>query len=109
MAAAIPGLRSLLKLAPINLTDGAVIASSVLVPLLVSEATKATGGDGRDGGDGGDGRDGRDGGDGGDGRDGGDGGDGEVEGDEVGLLLSAPTGEGEVFPVVARLYGEEEG
>jgi Ca2+-transporting ATPase len=37
---AVPGLRGLLKLAPIDLTDSAVIAGSALMPLLISEATK---------------------------------------------------------------------
>lgn len=45
VAAVIPGLRSLLKLAPIGLIDSGVIASSVLIPLLVSEGTKEDGGD----------------------------------------------------------------
>jgi Ca2+-transporting ATPase len=37
---AIPGLRNLLKLAPISWVDSVVIASSILLPLFISEATK---------------------------------------------------------------------
>lgn len=37
---AVPGFRRFLKLAPLSWTDSAVIAMSVLLPLLVSEATK---------------------------------------------------------------------
>jgi P-type Ca2+ transporter type 2C len=40
LSAAVPGLRSILKLAPINLVDGVVIASTALLPLLVNEGTK---------------------------------------------------------------------
>jgi P-type Ca2+ transporter type 2C len=40
LSAAIPGLRYLLKLAPINLVDGVVIGSTALLPLLVNEGTK---------------------------------------------------------------------
>jgi Ca2+-transporting ATPase len=40
LSAAVPGLRYLLKLAPINLVDGVVIASTALLPLLVNEGTK---------------------------------------------------------------------
>jgi P-type Ca2+ transporter type 2C len=40
LAAAIPGLRQLLKIAPISPLDLAVIAASALMPLLVNEATK---------------------------------------------------------------------
>lgn len=36
----IPGLRSLLKLAPINALDGVVIGSSAFLPFVVNEATK---------------------------------------------------------------------
>jgi Ca2+-transporting ATPase len=36
----IPGLRSLLKVTPINLLDGVVIASSALLPLVINEASK---------------------------------------------------------------------
>jgi Ca2+-transporting ATPase len=36
----IPGLRSLLKITPINLLDGVVIASSALLPLVINEASK---------------------------------------------------------------------
>jgi Ca2+-transporting ATPase len=39
----IPGLRSLLGLAPISLVDGAIIAVSAILPLLVNEATKGEG------------------------------------------------------------------
>ena len=37
---AIPGLRNLLQVTPLNLLDGAVIGNSALVPLLFNEATK---------------------------------------------------------------------
>ncbi|MFI5355338.1 MAG: cation-translocating P-type ATPase, partial [Desulfobaccales bacterium] len=37
----VPGLRSLLGLAPVGLLDGLVISASALLPLLVNEATKA--------------------------------------------------------------------
>lgn len=40
LAISIPQLRSLLKITPINLVDGLVIAASALVPLLVNETTK---------------------------------------------------------------------
>ncbi len=40
VAAAIPGLRGLLQLTPINMVDSAVIGASALLPLLVNEATK---------------------------------------------------------------------
>lgn len=40
VAAAIPGLRGLLQLAPINMVDSAVIGASALLPFLVNEATK---------------------------------------------------------------------
>ena len=40
LAIAIPQLRSLLKIAPINLLDAAVIGSSAFLPLLVNESTK---------------------------------------------------------------------
>ena len=39
----IPGLRSLMKVTPLNLLDGAVIANSALLPLLFNEATKPHG------------------------------------------------------------------
>lgn len=39
---AIPGLRNLLKLAPINFLDWIVIGGSALLPLLVNESTKKT-------------------------------------------------------------------
>jgi Ca2+-transporting ATPase len=38
----IPGMRNLLKVTPLNPLDGAVIASSALLPLLVNEETKST-------------------------------------------------------------------
>jgi Ca2+-transporting ATPase len=37
---AVPGLRSLLGLAPVSLLDGLVISGSAVLPLLVNEATK---------------------------------------------------------------------
>lgn len=40
LAAAIPGLRQLLTLTPINLLDGAVIGTSALLPFVVNESTK---------------------------------------------------------------------
>jgi Ca2+-transporting ATPase len=40
LAAAVPGLRNLLKLTPISILDGAVIGASALLPLLVNEGTK---------------------------------------------------------------------
>ncbi|MDZ8185294.1 MAG: HAD-IC family P-type ATPase [Nostoc sp. ChiSLP02] len=40
IAAAVPGLRQLLNLTPINLIDGAVIGTSALLPFVVNEATK---------------------------------------------------------------------
>ncbi|RMF22534.1 MAG: cation-transporting P-type ATPase [Cyanobacteria bacterium J083] len=36
----IPGLRELMQVTPLNLLDGAVIANSALLPLIVNEATK---------------------------------------------------------------------
>jgi hypothetical protein len=36
----IPGLRSILGLAPVGLVDGMVIGGAALLPLLVNEATK---------------------------------------------------------------------
>jgi Ca2+-transporting ATPase len=41
-AIALPPLRNLLKITPIGILDGAIIAGSALVPLLVNEATKDT-------------------------------------------------------------------
>jgi Ca2+-transporting ATPase len=43
LAIAIPPLRSLLRIAPINLVDGAVIGASAVLPLLVNESTKGIG------------------------------------------------------------------
>ncbi|WP_414752502.1 cation-translocating P-type ATPase [Anabaena sp. CCY 9910] len=43
LAVAVPPLRTLLKITPINLVDGAVIGGSALLPLIVNEATKNTG------------------------------------------------------------------
>ncbi|PLZ26977.1 ATPase [Fischerella thermalis WC559] len=40
LAIALPPLRSLLKLTPINIVDGLVIGASALLPLLVNESTK---------------------------------------------------------------------
>ncbi|MGO9394381.1 MAG: HAD-IC family P-type ATPase [Desulfobaccales bacterium] len=40
LTAAVPGLRSLLGLAPVGLLDGLVISGSALLPLVVNEATK---------------------------------------------------------------------
>ncbi|HAX77386.1 MAG TPA: hypothetical protein DCY88_16520 [Cyanobacteria bacterium UBA11372] len=40
LAAVVPGLRSLLQIAPINIVDSAVIATSAVLPLLVNESTK---------------------------------------------------------------------
>ena len=40
LAAAVPGLRNLLQLTPINLVDSAVIGASAVLPLLVNEGTK---------------------------------------------------------------------
>jgi Ca2+-transporting ATPase len=40
LSAAVPGLRQLLRLAPIRAVDALVIGSSAIVPLLVNEATK---------------------------------------------------------------------
>jgi Ca2+-transporting ATPase len=40
LAIAVPGLRKLLKITPIDLLDGLVIGSSALLPLLVNESTK---------------------------------------------------------------------
>ncbi|MCU0574722.1 MAG: cation-transporting P-type ATPase [Syntrophobacteraceae bacterium] len=42
----VPGLRGLLGLTPIGLMDGAVIAATAALPLLVNESTKAVGADG---------------------------------------------------------------
>ncbi len=36
----VPGLRSLLGLAPVGLLDGLVISGTALLPLVVNEATK---------------------------------------------------------------------
>ncbi|MBD2342544.1 cation-translocating P-type ATPase [Anabaena subtropica] len=44
LAVAVPPLRNLLKITPINLVDGAVIGGSALLPLIVNEGTKNTGG-----------------------------------------------------------------
>ncbi|UKO96139.1 cation-translocating P-type ATPase [Nostoc sp. UHCC 0870] len=43
LAIAIPPLRNLLKITPINLVDGAVIGASAVLPLLVNEGTKGIG------------------------------------------------------------------
>jgi Ca2+-transporting ATPase len=43
LSLAIPGLRNLLKLTPVNFLDTAVIASSALLPLVVNELTKEEG------------------------------------------------------------------
>ncbi|MCX7595642.1 MAG: HAD-IC family P-type ATPase, partial [Fischerella sp.] len=40
LAMVVPPLRSLLKITPIDIVDGAVIGSSALLPLLVNESTK---------------------------------------------------------------------
>lgn len=40
LAAVVPGLRGLLQIAPINIVDTAVIATSAVLPLLVNEGTK---------------------------------------------------------------------
>jgi Ca2+-transporting ATPase len=45
MAIGIPQLRSLLKIAPIDAVDGAVICASALLPLLVNESTKSGNGE----------------------------------------------------------------
>ncbi len=45
LAIAIPPLRNLLRITPINLVDGAVIGASAVLPLLLNEGTKGTGGD----------------------------------------------------------------
>jgi Ca2+-transporting ATPase len=37
---AIPGLRNLLGITPISISDGIVIGGSALLPLLVNEGTK---------------------------------------------------------------------
>ncbi|WP_313932000.1 MULTISPECIES: HAD-IC family P-type ATPase [Nostoc] len=42
LAIAVPPLRNLLKITPLNLVDSAVIGSSALLPLLVNESTKNT-------------------------------------------------------------------
>jgi Ca2+-transporting ATPase len=46
LALAVPGLRSLLGLAPVGLLDGLVISGSALLPLVVNEATKKPPADG---------------------------------------------------------------
>jgi Ca2+-transporting ATPase len=38
----VPGLRGLLGVSPISVTDGLVIGGSAILPLLVNEATKKT-------------------------------------------------------------------
>ncbi len=43
IAMAIPGLRNLLGITPISLSDGIVVGGSALLPLLVNEGTKRTG------------------------------------------------------------------
>lgn len=43
LAIAVPPLRNLLKITPINLVDSAVIGTSAVLPLLVNEGTKGTG------------------------------------------------------------------
>lgn len=43
LAIAIPPLRNLLRISPINFVDGAVIIASALLPLLVNESTKNMG------------------------------------------------------------------
>lgn len=43
LSMAVPGLRSLLGIAPINIIDGIVIGGSAVVPLLVNESTKKWG------------------------------------------------------------------
>lgn len=43
VALAVPGLRGFLGLSPLTLLDGAVVGGSALIPLLVNEASKATG------------------------------------------------------------------
>jgi Ca2+-transporting ATPase len=43
LAIAIPPLRNLLRITPINLVDGAVIGASAVLPLLVNEGTKGAG------------------------------------------------------------------
>lgn len=88
VAAAVPGLRDLLKLVPISLMDSAVIMSSVVVPLLVSEATKEDGEEEAEG-------------------DGGDREDREEE--EACLFLPMSADEEEFSPMEVRLYGEEVG
>jgi Ca2+-transporting ATPase len=47
LSAAIPGLRSILKLAPINVVDGVVIGTTALLPLLINEGTKGGSGGSR--------------------------------------------------------------
>jgi Ca2+-transporting ATPase len=42
----VPGLRSVLGLAPVGLLDGVVISASALLPLMVNEATKSPSNDG---------------------------------------------------------------
>jgi Ca2+-transporting ATPase len=48
LAFAVPGLRNLLGLTPINLVDGLVIGGSALLPFVVNEKTKPTGDPSRD-------------------------------------------------------------
>jgi Ca2+-transporting ATPase len=40
LAALVPGLRQLLKITPLNILDGVVIATSALLPLVINEGTK---------------------------------------------------------------------
>jgi Ca2+-transporting ATPase len=40
MTLMIPGLRNILGLAPISLLDGAVVAGTALLPLIINEGTK---------------------------------------------------------------------
>ncbi|MBF0554883.1 MAG: cation-transporting P-type ATPase [Nitrospirae bacterium] len=40
LAVAVPGLRNLLKISPINLMDAVVAGSAAVIPLLINEATK---------------------------------------------------------------------
>jgi Ca2+-transporting ATPase len=42
LCAIVPGLRQLLKIAPIGVLDAAVIGNSAILPLLINEATKTT-------------------------------------------------------------------
>ncbi|MGC8713287.1 MAG: cation transporting ATPase C-terminal domain-containing protein, partial [Leptodesmis sp.] len=41
LSAIVPGLRTLLHIAPITLLDATIIAASALLPLLLNEATKS--------------------------------------------------------------------